>query len=193
MSGSRRDSWDERYAAGEKKPLVDAFLTDNRHLLPKRGRALDLACGLGANAIFLAGCGLEVEGWDYSAVALDKLQNEARREGVAVVTRVWDVTDNGWHTDCFDIITVSRFLERSLTKAMIQALKPGGLLFYQTFVKLRLEDKGPKDPAFRLGKNELLGLFVPPLELVFYKEEWDIGAGAASGRDRAFLIARRPD
>ncbi|MBF0455435.1 MAG: class I SAM-dependent methyltransferase [Magnetococcales bacterium] len=188
----RQKFWDERYAKGDKKPIADPFLTENRHLLPSRGRALDVACGLGGNALFLAKVGLQVEGWDFSSKAIAQLQQEAQQQEVVLSAEVRDVVEQPWPKKRYDLITVSRFLDRSLTLSMVEALKPGGLLFYQTFVQWKVGERGPKDLAYRLGKNELLTLFVPALSLVFYREEWDVGVGASDRRDSAFLIGRVP-
>ena len=61
---------------------------------------------------------------------------------------------------------------------MIAALKPGGLLFYQTFVKAKVDDSGPDCADFLLDENELLQMFVPPLLLRVYREEGRLGGGA---------------
>jgi tellurite methyltransferase len=192
MFVDKRQFWDDRYKKREKRATVDSFLTENRHLLPKKGRVLDVACGLGGNALYLAQIGLTVEAWDFSASAVVQLQEEALGQGVKIEALQRDVIGEPWPVERFDLITVSRFLERSLVDAMVLALKPGGLLFYQTFIQLKTEEVGPKNPAYRLEKNELLSLFVPALELVFYREEWELGRAGSRQRDSAFLIGKRP-
>jgi tellurite methyltransferase len=192
MFVDRDKFWNDRYIKMDKKQKTDSFLTRNRHLLPVKGQALDLACGLGENAIFLAKCNLQVDGWDFSEIAIDQLKKEAERQGVDISTKVWDVTAGDWPEEQYDVVTVSRFLDRSIAPSLIRVLKPGGLLFYKTFVHLTVDGKGPANPAFRLGKNELLSLFFPALELVFYQEEWEIGSGGSEDRDSAFFIGRRP-
>jgi tellurite methyltransferase len=185
--------WNDRYEKLDKKLTIDPFLTENCHLLPKDGQALDVACGLGGNSLFLAKCNLQVEAWDFSPNAISQLQVEAKRQDVEISVKVRDVLESSWPSQSYDVITVSRFLDHSIVPSLIQALKPGGLLFYQTFVQLKVAGRGPENSAFRLEKNELLSLFIPALELVFFREEWDIGAGDSEGRDMAFLIGRRPD
>ena len=69
------------------------------------------------------------------------------------------------------IIVVSRFLERALCPALFSALKPGGLLFYQTFLRDRRAGSGPKNPRFLLAHNELPELFRELLILAY--EEGD--------------------
>lgn len=66
-----RDKWDRTY--GSKAVEAAAWprvLSENAHLLPRRGRALDVACGMGGASIFLARHGLEVVSWDISPVAM---------------------------------------------------------------------------------------------------------------------------
>ena len=92
--------------------------------------------------------------------------------------------------DSFDVICVGHFLERSLCPKIAAALRPGGLLFYQTFTEERVDDGGPGNPAFRLGCNELLRLF-PDLVVRLYREEGRVGDMTRGFRNRAQLIAQR--
>ena len=75
---------------------------------------------------------------------------------------------------------------------MAAALRPGGLLFYQTFILDRVDDSGPRDGPFRLQTNELLQLF-PDLIVRFYREEGRIGDIGRGFRNRAQLVAQRRD
>ncbi|HMX52931.1 MAG TPA: methyltransferase domain-containing protein, partial [Plasticicumulans sp.] len=70
MPVTDRDRWDARYRDGIPQQRPCATLTAHLHLLPARGRALDLACGTGANARVLAAVGLDTEAWDVSPVAI---------------------------------------------------------------------------------------------------------------------------
>jgi len=71
---------------------------------------------------------------------------------------------------------------------LIQALKPNGLLFYQTFTRTCVNDCGPKNPEFRLRDNELLLMFAD-LQVVVYQEEACIGDTTQGLRNEALLIA----
>ncbi|MGB5200409.1 MAG: SAM-dependent methyltransferase, partial [Sedimenticolaceae bacterium] len=71
------------------------------------------------------------------------------------------------------------------------ALRPGGLLFYQTFTRERVDDDGPSTARFRLETNELLRLF-PGLILRFYRDEGRVGDTARGFRNYAQMIAQRP-
>lgn len=184
--------WNERYRdaiVGEGEPV--RVLRDHLHLLPHHGRALDLACGLGANALLLAAHGLDTTAWDISAVATDKLNAYAREHDLPLHAEVRDLTQHGLPEHHFDVIVVSRYLERSLCPAIQTALKPGGLLYYQTWTRAQVGEHGPSNPAFRLARNELLHLFTE-LDIIAYREEDTVGDTARGLRDEAWLVAQRP-
>ena len=84
---------------------------------------------------------------------------------------------NSFTEYCFDVIVVSRFLDRTLSDAIIGALKPDGLLFYQTFTREKTSPKPPNNPDYLLTENELLALF-SPLRVIFYRENALIGESA---------------
>jgi SAM-dependent methyltransferase len=126
---------------------------------------------------------------DISPVAIDKLQRAARARDLAIDTRVVDVTQVPLKPNTYDVIVVSRFLDRNLAASLMQALGAGGLLFYQTFTQEH-EGKGPKTSAFLLAPDELLRLF-GPLRLRVYREEGRIGETTLGRRGEAMLVAQR--
>jgi tellurite methyltransferase len=187
---SLRAKWDRRYRDMDRDPPPATVLTENLHLLPPRGRALDLACGFGAGALLLAERGLDVVAWDLSPVAIERLQSDCAGRGLRIATEIRDVCRDPPEPQAFDVILVSHFLERDLAPALMEALRPGGLLFYQTFSREAVSDCGPANPAFRLATNELLELF-SSLVVRFYREEGRTGDQEAGTRDIAQLIAQR--
>jgi len=184
--------WEERYRS---RSVADAeaaaVLQDNVHLLPTRGRALDVACGLGGNALLLARQGLDTYAWDAAATAIEQLAERARAEVLPLTAEVRDVVAAPPEPESFDVVTVSRFLERALAPALAAALRPGGVLFYQAFTRTRVGDRGPRSERFRLGDNELLSLFAD-LRILFYREEGRVGYLDRGLRDEAQLVALRP-
>jgi len=169
-SDATRSKWDARYRdTGAVAGSAAQVLQQNRQLLPAQGKALDLAAGLGGNALLLAAHGLETHAWDISPVAIAKLDEAAQRHGLVLHTQVRDVVCQPPSANSFDVIVVSRFLERELCPAIIAALKPGGLLFYQTYTRNKPADVGPNNPRFLLDTGELLQLFAE-LEKVVYEE-----------------------
>jgi tellurite methyltransferase len=187
-----RDKWDRVYRGAEagETPEPARVLAENSHLLPASGAALDLACGLGGNALHLARRGLETQAYDISAEALLRLDDSARRIGVAVRTEVRDVVARPPSSESFDVIVVSRFLDRSLAEAIKAALRPGGLLFYQTFTREKATPTGPSNPDYLLAPNELLSLFAG-LRLVVYREEGLLGDLSRGFRNQALLVAQK--
>jgi SAM-dependent methyltransferase len=188
MTSPTQDKWDTRYRdADAAQASACRVLTEFAHLLPEKGRALDLASGLGGNARLLAQYGLDTEAWDISPVAADKLNALAASRSLPLQARVRDVEVQPPEPGSFNVIVVSRFLSRTLMPALIEALRPGGLLFYETFTREAVEATGPTAPAFRLAPNELLKLFAP-LRLVAYREEGVIGDTSRGWRNEAFLV-----
>lgn len=183
--------WDERY-----RQLVGSYpdpalvLQQNQHLLPQHGYALDLACGLGANALLLAKLGLQTQAWDISNEALTKLSVEAQQRQLDVRTEQRDVSAEPPEENSFDVIVVSHFLERQLCEQLVNALKPNGLVFYQTFCRDKVEIKGPQNPEFLLADNELLSLFAR-LKLRAYREESLLGDITQGWRNQAMLVAQK--
>lgn len=190
MSEDRRLIWDERHAAAEGVGEVPAVLRYNQDMLPTTGAALDLACGRGAGALWLAERGLAVSAWDYSAVAIARLQAAAAAEGVTVAATVCDVQAESLPHAGFDLILVSHFLDRDLCPAIAAALRPGGLLCYQTFGPIVAGASGPSNPAFRLAPNELLSLF-PTLQVRSYREPGDLVSVGDALRGLALLVAQQ--
>lgn len=189
---SDAEKWNRRYLdaqVGDSHPAQ--VLSDYAHLLPAHGTALDLACGLGANALLLAARGLDTLAWDIAAVAVDKLNAHARRHDLPLRAEVRDLPQHPPPQHHFDVIVVSRYLERSLCPAIQAALKPGGLLYYQTYTRSQVHPGGPSNPAFRLARNELLHLFTE-LDVIAYREEDTVGDTARGLRDEAYLVAQRP-
>ena len=166
------------------------ILDDVTHLLPVRGRALDVACGTGAASIFLARHGLEVVAWDISPIAIGKLRIFAARHELAIEPEVVDIAQARIPQEAFDVIFVSRYLERSACAGLSRALRPGGLLVYQTFSIEALESAPHMNPAYCLVRGELLNLF-HDLQPVLYREDALVGDTTRGLRNEARLVAQR--
>lgn len=184
--------WDARYRKADPAVARPAgVLTAHAHLLPAQGEALDLACGLGANARLLAERGLRTHAWDRSPAAIDRLSALARARGLSIQARVRDVVAEPPPAGTFDVIVVAHFLERALFPALAAALRPGGRLFYQTWTREAVTGRGPANPAYRLEPGELLRAFAD-LRVLAYREEGCVGDVAGGLRDQAWLVAMRP-
>lgn len=182
-----REKWNERYRSATGDRQAARVLRENLHLLPADGRALDLACGTGGNAILLASQGLQVDAWDIADVPVAALKETAFRRQLLVQAEVRDVEANPPAPNTYDVIVVSYFLDRDLIPALIAALKPGGLIYYQTFTRQRVTARGPQRAAFRLAEQELLQLFFG-LQILFYREDGGAGDVQQGLRDEAMLV-----
>lgn len=184
------EKWDRIYRDSPDSSATAAdVLAQNIHLLPHSGTALDLACGRGGNALLMASRGLDTWAWDSSEIALGHLRQQARTSGLTIHAEQRDVVAQPPLPDSFDVLVVSRFLDRDIAPALVRALRPGGLLFYQTFVADAVNESGPRNPAYRLQTNELLRLFAT-LQIVVYREEGVLGDVTRGFRNEAMLVAR---
>ena len=137
------------------------------------GPALDLACGSGRNALPAARAGVRVIGFDRSASDLARFNAAARAEELPACGVRADLESGRGipvAPESCGAIFVFRFLYRPLADAIVRALRPGGLLLYETFtIHQRNMGKGPSNPAFFLQPGELRGLF-PGLETLASEE-----------------------
>ena len=163
-----------------------SWLTANLHLLPAAGDALDLACGLGRHAVWLAEHGFRTTAVDWNAAAIEALTLEATTRGLSISGHVVDLESgaNFPPPDSFDLIVVVHYLHRPLFPALVNALRAGGVLVYETFTRAQAARGKPTNPAFLLEPGELLSL-VRPLEVVASRE------ADYEGRSVAGVIAVR--
>jgi 2-polyprenyl-3-methyl-5-hydroxy-6-metoxy-1,4-benzoquinol methylase len=188
-SESDRERWDRRFASSDyiygREPA--GFLRDNVELLPTSGRALDVAAGEGRNAVFLALLGLEVDAVDISEVGLAKASQLADEAGVALTTIVADLSDYSITPESYDVVVVINYLQRDLIDDLRAALKPGGIVVYETYTVAQLDIPG----AHHLRREYLLepgelAAFFKGFEVIAYSETADDHQAVAS------LVARKP-
>ncbi|MGQ3685754.1 MAG: class I SAM-dependent methyltransferase [Candidatus Loosdrechtia sp.] len=164
--------WNERYNVEtyvyQKEPAD--FLREHVDILPK-GKALDIAMGEGRNAVFLAKNGFEVEGCDISEVAISKAYKLAEENGVTIHAFTADLETYKLPENTYDVIICFYYLQRDLIPQIKNALKPGGVVVYETYTLENLEHGfgGPKNREYLLGQNELLRFFID-FQVIFYRE-----------------------
>ena len=194
VSNKESDKWNKRYQAkgqtvGTANLSPAYVLHEFQHLLPVEGIALDLASGLGANALFLAQHRLQTHAWDISSVVIEKLNAAAKSLDLNLNTEVRDIVAKPPGENSFDVIVVSHFLDRQIMPDIIAALRQNGLLFYQTFTKAHVQESGPTNEQYRLAKNELLSL-CQDLDVIVYREEGLIGDTDSGFRNEAIFIGQ---
>ncbi len=149
--------WDERYRAQHDAQLRDECVTpllatSVRNLAP--GRALDLACGAGRNALWLASQGWQVTAVDGSSAAVELLS--ARNP--AIDARVADLEKHEYiiQPDSWDLIAICYYLQRDLFEPAKRGVVPGGLVVAIAHIP---EPGDPHMTPFRLAPGELAGYF----------------------------------
>jgi len=179
--------WDARFRAGEHTgEAPDPFLVsveDCLTLLPAGTTALDVACGAGRHAVWLARRGFAVTGVDVSAEALTRV----RGSGAAVELRQADLESPGVDLgrEAFDLVCCFFFLHRPLFPALCATLRPGGLVIYKTYTTEQLRYPGrPRHPMHLLEPNELLRVF-EGFRVLRYEEVWE-------GKGTAAIAAQKP-
>ena len=150
--------WDERFARGHElhgyepsAPLPDAVAG-----IPA-GLALDLGCGAGRHAIWLAERGWRVHAIDGSEVGVGLLLAEARRRSVRerITARIADLEAPGFtfEPEQYDLVCDFYFLHRPLFAEIRRAVRPGGLFIAAIHV-----EGGPTAGHFLLAPGELPAL-----------------------------------
>jgi len=137
-------------------PFVEQWAATLAARLPPPRRALDLAMGHGRHALVLARAGFRTFGVD---LRLDAVRDAVGRAAAAgLVVRGWcaDLTEAALPAARFDVVLVTRYLQRDLFEAIRRAVAPGGVVVYETFtVNQRALGTGPKAPEHLLEPGEL--------------------------------------
>ena len=175
-----------RHRQGTVVSSPASWLVQHADLLPGAGHALDVACGRGRHALWLAEHGLTTLGIDRDPDAVRELNDVARARRLPLRAEVRDIESGGtpFRGITYDVIVVVHYLHRPLFPALIDALAPGGLLVYETFTREQAARGKPTNPEFLLESGELLDL-VRPLDVLVSRE------GDYDGRMVASVIARR--
>lgn len=182
MSGRDRIHWDGRYAERDRLSPADVALPPVFRpfaaSFPAAGPAMDLACGRGTTAVWLARRGLTVTGYDISTVALAHAVDLAEQCGVADRCAFVAIDlDTGMPPGPpVTTLICNKFRDPALDRAIIGRLAPGGVLAISA-----LSEVGATPGRFRAGPGELIRAFAE-LEV--------IAADEAHGE--AWLLARRP-
>jgi SAM-dependent methyltransferase len=158
-----RERWDARYAgrrivAPAAPDAVDGN-ADVRSLIPTTGRAVDVACGPGAQTLWLANLGLDVLALDVSPIAVDLTVRAAVAAGLdeRVIARVHDL-DDGLPDEIADVdlILCQRFRAPTSYAAFVDRLAPGGIAVVTVLSEVGLDiDPGP----FHAPPGELIDAY----------------------------------
>ncbi|GAA4334391.1 methyltransferase domain-containing protein [Pigmentiphaga soli] len=171
MSDADQLRWNRRYAEGSyrSRSMPSPFLEHWLGHVPA-GRALDVACGAGRNALRLAEAGFAVDAVDISTVALEMAGEEARRRQLTVNWQAGDLDSLAFEPGAYQLITVFRFHDPALWPRLIKALAPDGWILVEHHLRTPLPVAGPESEAFRIAPGELLDVF-KALRIVHYSEK----------------------
>lgn len=162
-------------AASTDSGHPSSFLESQLSRLPQ-GKILDVAAGQGRHALYLASKGFSVHAIDRDAGALHHLQDSAQKAGLTTITtESIDLEANPQNPPelgaaVYDAILVFFYLYRPMFPLLMKALKPGGVLVYETFLlENHIHRQHPRRKEFCLEGNELLSL-LHGLRILHYEE-----------------------
>jgi SAM-dependent methyltransferase len=185
------ERWNKRYEAEGQSWLANSprrLLLEQAHLLPERGLALDAAAGVAVNGRFLAERGLHVIALDIAEVGLRLARQEAQARSLPLEAAVLDLAHLWLPAGTFDVILNFRFLERSTLPVYHRALKPGGLLFFETFVAA---EGSLSHPDYYLQPGELRAACAD--FVIIHTAHWQTPTGGThAARTVEQLVARKP-
>lgn len=158
MSDLDRNKWNSRYAAGAyaERTHPSALLVDALAQHPDlSGSALDIACGAGRNALYLAERGFQVTGMDISDQALERAGQSAAELGLTVQWLQQDLDQISDLHGPYALICMVRYVNAPLLDMAAQALAPAGLLVVEQHLRSDAQVVGPQNPTFRVAAGEL--------------------------------------
>ncbi|WP_409275173.1 class I SAM-dependent methyltransferase [Neobacillus sp. SCS-31] len=174
QSDYARAKWDKKHKE-RLEDMADPLPNERlKNLTPTvlGGTALDLACGLGGNSLFLAEQGYVVEAVDISETAIGFVRELAMKRGLNVHASVMDLTNLEnlpFKNGTYDLIVITNYLDRALFPYLKRLLKEGGHFFMETYYDSPNKAGGKVSEQFRLKPNELLEQF-GEWEVLFFEE-----------------------
>lgn len=178
--------WNEKYKHADAFKEASPVVRKHWPLAP-RGRALDIAAGMGRNSMFLARKGFVVDAVDISEKGLGKLAGRhSRVHPICADLDVFDIP-----AERYSLIINIRFLNRRLFPYIREGLTPGGILIFESYLETpEVKTDEPFCRDYLLRANELLHAFLS-LGILYYRE----GEGSSKNGPRriASLVARKED
>lgn len=194
MSVADRTKWDARYAQGAyaERRHPSAFLHD--HIDGTGcGAALDVACGMGRNALFLAAHGFSVDAVDISAVGLERAAQAAQEQNLQVNWQCQDLLETPQFARLdYQLIIMFRFVAPMLLKKLPALLAPGGYLMVEQHLVWERPVVGPESSRFRVQPGEL-ALALPGLRVLEHSEGEVVEPDGSTAALARILVRKAPD
>ncbi len=150
-------AWDQRYRSAEDRDAEPTPLIIETTGKLEPGKALDLACGAGRNALWLAEHGWNVTAIDGSRAAIDAVEHRAAALGLTIDARLADLANGEYpiKDSSWDLITICYYLQRDLFEPAKGGVNPGGLLL----AIVHISESGEEPTEQRLRPGELTAYF----------------------------------
>ncbi len=184
-----KESWDERYGSGKYCSAEPHKLLKGLVENLKPGKALDLACGAGRNALFLAERNWNVTAVDNSRVGIEIAGQRAAAKNLKIDFRTADLEKGEFEIEpnAFDLICVFHYLQRDLFSQMKTGVKAGGIVV----ATIHLFDEGRENSPFLLCEGELREYFSDFLILHYHETSLTDQDAGEHHRRTAEIIAQR--
>lgn len=184
MAQADKERWNEKYQDNKipNEPIELVYKYSN---LAEGNQALDIACGMGRHSKYLVSKGFEIDALDISTVAIEQLKGTPHIHAMEV-----DFDTYILEKEKYDLIVCTYFLERKLFPQMIEALKPKGIILFETFLHHSDNERAPSNLLFKLYSDELEKHFGVACELVRLETWWDVDYTGAKTM-KTSMVARK--
>ena len=184
MSSEDRERWNKKYSSSVVPTKIVKVVKDFAQLATGN-RALDLACGMGRNAKFLASLGFKVDALDISPIAIESLKDIENIEPKEVDFDSYILPENS-----YDLIVCTYFLKRELFPQIEKALREDGIFIFETFMHHPDNTKVPSNKTFLLNEGELEATFDDRYEILHLREFMEEGVCGEKSM-KASMVAKK--
>ena len=190
---SDRIKWDNKYdqipELLEPRPPARMLVKHIQNTEDEK-RALDVACGSGRHAFFLAKKGYCVDAIDISEIAVRTLQKRLTPDR-CIYPKQADLDDYAPPEGHYDLIVMTNYLDRALIARLVPSLKKSGLFFVETYMKDPDNEKKQSNPDYLLEENELKQIFSEGFDIIEYDTFWNESFERYKMRKQAILVQKQ--
>jgi SAM-dependent methyltransferase len=184
MAREDKERWNNKYKKNPA-PTKIVEVVEQYAKLSKGKKALDIACGMGRNSLFLAEQGFEVDALDISPIAIENLKSINNISAKEVDFDIYSLKENS-----YNLIVCTYFLKRSLFSQIEKALKEDGIFIFETFMHHPDNTKAPSNRSFLLEEGELAVTFDDRYEILHLREFMDEGICGEKSM-KASMVAKK--